>query len=144
MVTGGVHLHRCIYCLEKALLVDAGEDEAGLVQSFGALSAGPDADGREGMTNAGKERGLLRQGAAVGNHCEGIHLQAVVVVEAKGFVLDDTWVKLEAGGRQALAGAGVAGVQDRHVVFLGHRVDGVEQAQKVFFRVDVLLAVGAQ
>ena len=59
-------------------------------------------------------------------------------------MLDDARVELEAGGGQTLAGAGVAGVQDRHVVLLGHSVDGVEQAQEVLLRVDVFLAVGAQ
>jgi len=53
-------------------------------------------------------------------------------------------VQLEAGGLQALAGARVAGVQDRHVVFLGQRVDRGEQAREVRLGVDVLLAVGGQ
>ena len=50
-------------------------------------------------------------------------------------------VQLEAGGLQAFAGARVAGVQDRHVVSLGQRVDGGEQAREVRLGVDVLLAV---
>ena len=50
-------------------------------------------------------------------------------------------VQLEAGGLQALAGARVAGVQDRHVVPLGQRVDRGEQAREVRLGVDVLLAV---
>ena len=53
-------------------------------------------------------------------------------------------VQLEAGGLQALAGARVAGVQDRHVVFLGQRVDRGEQAREVRLGVDVLLAVCRQ
>ena len=53
-------------------------------------------------------------------------------------------VQLEARGLQALAGARVAGVQDRHVVFLGQRVDRGEQAREVRLGVDVLLAVGGQ
>ena len=53
-------------------------------------------------------------------------------------------VQLEAGGLQALAGARVAGVQDRHIVFLRKRVDGGEQAREVRLGVDVLLAVGGQ
>ena len=53
-------------------------------------------------------------------------------------------VELEAGGLQALAGARVAGVQDRHVVLLGQRVDRGEQAREVRLGVDVLLAVGGQ
>ena len=50
-------------------------------------------------------------------------------------------VQPEARGLQALAGARVAGVQDRHVVPLGQRVDGGEQALEVGLGVDVLLAV---
>ena len=38
----------------------------------------------------------------------------------------------------------MAGVQDRHVVFLRERVDGGEQAREVGLGVDVLLAVGGQ
>ena len=53
-------------------------------------------------------------------------------------------VELEAGGLQALAGARVAGVQDRHVVLLRERVDGGEQAREVRLGVDVLLAVRGQ
>ena len=53
-------------------------------------------------------------------------------------------VQLEARGLQALAGARVAGVQDRHVVSLGERVDGGEQAREVRLGVDVLLAVSGE
>ena len=64
------------------MLVDAGDEEAGLVEGFGALCAGADADGGEGMSHAGEETALLGQGAAVGDDGESVHLQAVVVVEA--------------------------------------------------------------
>ena len=96
------------------------------------------------MPDRGEEAGLLGQGAGVGDHCEGAHLQAVVVVEAHWLVHAHARVQLEAGGLQALAGARVAGVQDRHVVFLGQRVDRGEQAREVRLGVDVLLAVGRQ
>ena len=94
------------------------------------------------MPDAREEAGLLGQGARVGDNREGVHLQAVVVVEAHGLVHAHARVQLEAGGLQALAGARVAGVQDRHVVFLRERVDGGEQAREVRLGVDVLLAVG--
>ena len=128
--------------LEQPLLGDAGQREAGLVQRLGALGGGADANGRERAPNACKEAGLLGQGAGVGNHGEGVHLQAVVVVESHGLVHAHAQVQLEAGGLQALAGARVAGVQDRHVVFLRERVDRREQAREVRLGVDVLLAVG--
>ena len=38
----------------------------------------------------------------------------------------------------------MAGVQDRHVVFLGQGVDRGEQAREVRLGVDVLLAVGGE
>ena len=82
MVAGGVHGNGCVHGLEEALLVDASEDEAGLVQGLRPFGRSADADGREGMTNAGEERGLLGQGAAVRYHGESVHLEAVVVVEA--------------------------------------------------------------
>lgn len=63
-------------------------------------------------------------------------------MESHGLVHAHAQVQLEAGGLQALAGARVAGVQDRHVVFLRERVDRREQAREVRLGVDVLLAVG--
>ena len=96
------------------------------------------------MPDAREEAGLLGQGAGVRHHGEGVHLQAVVVVEAHGLVHAHARVELKAGSLQALAGARVAGVQDRHVVLLGQRVDGGEQAREVRLGVDVLLAVGRE
>lgn len=130
--------------LQQAPLGDAGQREAGLVQRLGALGGGADAHRRERAADRREEARLLGQGAGVGDHGEGVHLQAVVVVEAHGLVHAHARVQLEAGGLQALAGARVAGVQDRHVVSLGQRVDRGEQAREVRLRVDVLLAVGGQ
>ena len=127
--------------LQQPLLGDAGQREAGLVQRLGALGGGADAHRRERMPDTREEAGLLGQRAGVGDHGEGVHLQAVVVVEAHGLVHAHARVELEAGGLQALAGARVAGVQDRHVVFLGQGVDRGEQAREVRLGVDVLLAV---
>lgn len=140
----GVELDGGADGLQQAALADAGEREARLVQRLGALGGGADAHRRERMSNAREEAGLLGQGARVGDNREGVHLQAVVVVEAHGLVHAHARVELEARGLQALAGARVAGVQDRHVVFLGQRVDGGEQAREVGLGVDVLLAVGGQ
>ena len=130
--------------LQKTLLGDAGEREARLVQRLGALGGGTDAHRRERAADTGEEARLLGQGAGVGDNREGVHLQAVVVVEAHGLVHAHARVELEASGLQALTGARVAGVQDRHVVFLGQRVDRGEQAREVRLGVDVLLAVGRE
>ena len=136
--------HGHFHALQQALGIDAAQDEAAFVQGFGALGAGADAHGRERVTDAGEEAALLGQGAGVGDHAVGVHLQAVVVVKAQGLVLDDALVQLEAAGLQALAAAGVAAVEDGHVVLLGHLVDGGEQAQEVLLGVNILLAVGAE
>ena len=127
--------------LQQAPLGDAGQRETGLVQRLGALGGGADAHRRERVADRGEEAGLLGQGAGVGHHGEGVHLQAVVVVEAHWLVHAHARVQLEAGGLQTLAGARVAGVKDRHVVSLGQRVDRGEQAREVGLGVDVLLAV---
>ena len=65
-------------------------------------------------------------------------------MEAHGLVHAHARVELKARRLQTLAGARVAGVQDRHIVFLGQRVDRGEQAREVRLGVDVLLAVGRE
>lgn len=71
-----------VYALQEALLVNAAEDEAGLVEGFGALCAGANANGGDGFADGGVEAAFLGEGAAVAHHAEGVHLQTVVVVEA--------------------------------------------------------------
>ena len=107
-VTGAVHFHGGVHGLQEAALVNAGEDEAGLVKGLGALGAGADAHCRERMADAREEAALLRQSAAVADHCEGIHLETVVVVESERLMLDDTRVELKAALFQAFAGPRVA------------------------------------
>ena len=136
-----IQRHGGVHCLQQGLLVDAGDDEAGFVDGFGALGGGADADGREGVADGCEEAALFREGARVGDDGKGVHLKAVVVMEAKGLVLDDARVQLEAGGLKALAGTGMAGIQDRHIVLLCHLVDSVEQRQEVLLSVDVLLTM---
>ena len=144
MIASSVHLNRCFDRLEETLLVNTGKDEACLVQGLRPLGAGSDADGREGMPDAGEERGLFRQSAAVRNHGEGVHLKAIVVVEAQRLVANDARIELEAARLQPLPGARVAGVQDGHIVFGGHLIDGVEEREEVLLGVDILLAVSGE
>lgn len=59
IVTVLVHCDGSVYCLQQALFVNAGDDEAGFVKSFGTLGAGADADGREWVTDGGEEGGLF-------------------------------------------------------------------------------------
>lgn len=130
-----------VNALQEAYRVDAGEDEAALVEGFGTLGGCADADGGERMADAGEERGFFRQGAAIAHHTESVHLEAVVVVEAERFVLNNARIQLESAGFEALARARMAAVQDGHVVLIGHFVDGVEEAEEVLLGVDVLFTV---
>ena len=130
--------------LKEAVGVDAGDDEAALVDGFRTLRRRADAHGGEGMAHRGEETALLGKGAAVADYSEGIHLEAVVVVEAERFVLDDALIQLKAAGSKAVARAGVARVEDGHVVLLRHPVDGGEEREEVLLRVDVLLSVGGE
>lgn len=143
-ITVLVHLNGHIHRLQQMVTVDTGQDEIALVQRLGALCAGADAHGREGVADAGEEAALLRQSAAVGHHTERVHLEAVIVVEAQRFVLDNAPVQREAALLQSLAAAGMAGVEDGYIVLFRHTVDGGEQGGEVLLCVDILLPVGGQ
>ena len=136
------------YCridgLEKSLGVDAGENEARLVERLGTLGRGADADCREWMADTGEERTLFGKGARVGYDCERVHLKAVVVVESQRLLNLYARIKLEPGSLETMTAAGVAAVENRHVILLGHCVDCIEKAEEVLLRVDVLLAVSTQ
>ena len=126
------------------MLVNPCQDETALVQSFGALRGGTDAHRRERVPHAGEETALLGQSAAIADHSEGVHLQAVVVVKTQGLVLNHPFVQLEAGLLQTLFAAGMAAVQHGHVVLLRHFIDGRKEAYEVLLRVDVLLPVSGK
>ena len=61
--------------------IDACQDETALVQGLGALGGGADAHRRERVPHAGEETALLRQGAAVADRGEGVHLQVIIITE---------------------------------------------------------------
>lgn len=105
--------------VQEVALVDAGQGEAALVESLGALGRGTDTDCRERASDAREEGAFLGQGAGVGDDAERRALQLVVVVEAHGLVGAHQGVQLEARGLQAFAGAGVAAVEDGLSVLLG-------------------------
>ena len=130
--------------LEKALRVNAGNDEVAFVDGFGPFRTGSDADGREGVADAGEETALFGQRTAIAHDGKGIHLKAVVVVEAQRFVLDDSSVKLESACSQSVTASRVTAVENGHVVFGGHLVDRIEQRQEVLLRIDVLLPMSGQ
>ena len=139
-----VHGHGGFHRLLHAAGGDTRQNEAALVQRLGALGGSADAHRREGLADAGEEAGFLGQGAGVAHHAVGVHLQVVVIVEAQRLVQPHPLVQLEAHGLQPLAAAGMAGVEDGHVVFFRQRVDGGEQGHEVFLGVDVLLPVGTE
>ena len=131
-------------CLKQAAPIDAGDDEAALVDGLGALRAGADAHGGEGVADAGEETALLGQRAAVAHYGEGVHLKAVVVVEAQGFLAYDAAVELETTRLESVAAAGVAAVENGHVVLLCHLVYGIEEGEEILLCVDVFFAVGRE
>ena len=124
--------------------IDACQDETALIQGFRPLRGSADAHRRERVPHAGEETALLRQSAAVADHSEGVHLQAVVVVEAQRLMLDHPLVQLETGLLQTLFAAGMAAVQHGHIVLLRHFIDGSKKAHEILLRVDVLLPVGGK
>ena len=95
-------------CLEEALFVYAGDDEAPFVDGFGPFGGCADADGRERVSYAGEERALLRECTAVTHYSEGVHLEAVVVMESERFVLYDTGIELKAACCEPVTAAGMA------------------------------------
>ncbi len=64
----------------------------------------------EWMTYAGKEAAFLRKRAAIGHNTEGVHLQAVVVMEAQRLMLNNALIQLKAALLQTFTAAGMAGV----------------------------------
>ena len=96
------------------------------------------------MTDACKEGAFFGERATVAHDGKCIHLQAVVVMESEGFVLNHALVELEARGGKAVTAARVATVQNRYFILFGHLVDGGKEAREVLFGVDVFFAVGAE
>ena len=95
VVAVGGHPNRELDGLQEPPGVDAAEYEAPLVEGLGPLGARPDADSRDGPADGRVERALLREGAAVAHDREGVHLKAVVVMEAERLVADDPRVEPE-------------------------------------------------
>ena len=144
VVAVGVHRDCGIDGLEQRLFVDSRDKEARLVERFRAFRAGADADCRERMAHTREEGAFFGQRTAVTHDGECVHLQAVVVVEAEGFMLNHALVKLEAACSQTVSAARVAAIQNRHVILFGHLVDGGKEAREVLLGVDILFAMSAE
>lgn len=140
----GVHCYGSVDGLQKRFFIDARKDEPCVVEALGALCRGADANSREGVADRGEEARFFGKRARVGNHGGGVHLKAVVVVEAERFMTDDAIVELEAGLLEAFAASRVATVENGHVIFLGNCINRVEQREEIFLGVDVFLAVGRE
>lgn len=113
--------------VEQPALVDARQHEAAPVHRLGALGRGPDADRGERAANRGEVARLLGKRARVRDDGEGVHLEAVVIMEAHGLVRAHQGMQPEARLLQAPARARVAAVQDGLPVLLGEGVDGAEE-----------------
>ena len=131
VVAVSVHRDRSIDRLQERLFVDTCDKETCLVERFGAFGAGADAHGRERVADTREEGTFFGERAAVAYDGEGVHLQAVVIVEAERFVLNHALVELEATCGKAVTAARVAAVQNRHVVLFGHLVDGGKETVEV-------------
>lgn len=96
MLTITAELDGGVNGLEQGFLVDTSNDEVAFVDGFGTFGRGTDADGGEGVADAGEERGFFGKGTAIADDGKGVHLEAVVIVEAEGLMLNDARVELEA------------------------------------------------
>ena len=103
MLTVTTKLNGSIYSLEQRLLVDTSDDKVALVDSLWTLCRGADADGWKWVAYRSEEAGFLWKGTGVGYDSEGVHLEAVVVVESERFLLVDTRIENESTGRKAIA-----------------------------------------
>ena len=136
--------NRGIHRLQKALFIDACQHKAALIQSLGTFRRSADTNCRERMSHRGEEAGLLRQSSGVADHRKGIHLQAVIIMEAQRFMADDPGVKPETALLQPFSGAGMAGIQNRHIILPCQSVNRCEQRGKILCRVDILFPMGRQ
>ena len=59
-------------------------------------------------------------------------------------MLNHAGIELESTRLEAVAAAGMAAVENGHIVLLCHLVDGGEEAVEVLLGIDVLLTMGAQ
>ena len=108
------------------MIIDSGKDKVPFIEGLGTLRGGADADGRYRITLGEIETAFLGERSAVGDNGEGIELKVIVVMETERFMTDDAFVKFESGGFESCAAARMAGLEDRHIIFASHSVDGRE------------------
>ena len=59
-------------------------------------------------------------------------------------MLDDTLVQLKAGSGQTVSRAGMAGIENRHIVLFRHLINRREERQEILLRVNVFLPMGGK
>ena len=59
-------------------------------------------------------------------------------------MLNHPWIKLEARSGKTVAAARMAAVEDWHIIFLSHCIDGIEETEEVLLGVDVLFTMSAE
>ena len=102
VITIKIHLHRCVYSLQQAFFVNACKHKAALIQRFWELRRGADAHRRECMADACEEAAFLRQCTRIRYYSKGVHLQAVVIMEAQRLMLNYALVQFKATGARRL------------------------------------------
>ena len=83
------------------------------------------------MPNGQIEATFLGQSTGVGDDRQSVHLQLVVIVEAQRLVDTDTRVEFKAALFQTVLAAGMAGVENGHIVLFCQSVDGGKQAHEI-------------
>ena len=93
------------------------------------------------MSDRCEKRTFLRQCSRIRNNRKCVHLQAVVIMKAKRFMLYHTSIKLKSTLLQSLAAARMTRIKYRHIVFLCHCINCSKQRFEILFRVDILLTM---
>lgn len=144
MVAISIHFYRDIDRLEEGVSIDSRQDEASLVKGFRALGRSTDADSGEWMTYTVEEAALFRECTGVGNHSEGIHLQAVIIMEPQWLMLNHQWIQRKVCRFEALLASGMAGVENRHLVLFCQPVDGIEKREEILLCIYIFFSMGRE
>ena len=93
------------------------------------------------MTYTGEETTLLWKCTRIRYHSKSIHLETVIVVEPKRLLYPYARIELEARSCKTVTRTRVAAVEDRHVVFLSHCIDSIEEREKVLLGINIFFTM---
>ena len=113
-----LHLDCHIGSVEKLTSSNASQNKVTSLQRLRAFRTGADAHSGDGMTNGQIEATFLGQSAGVRDNCQSVHLQLIVIVEAQRLIDPDTRVEFEATLFQTVRAAGMAGVENGHIILI--------------------------